>query len=139
MLIRNIAIAILAMLAWPMIAAAECSGQFASGQTCANATGSQAPPTGVSESAFFDFLYGTAAGTVLYRGPSGWTSLAGNTSGTSVLSENASGVPAWITASGTGTVTSVALSLPNIFTVSGSPVTTSGTLTGTLASQSQNL
>lgn len=40
---------------------------------------------------------------------------------------------------GTGTVTSVGLSLPNIFTVSGSPVTTSGTLTGTLASQSQNL
>jgi len=36
---------------------------------------------------------------------------------------------------GAGTVTSVALSLPNIFSVSGSPVTTSGTLTGTLASQ----
>jgi hypothetical protein len=40
---------------------------------------------------------------------------------------------------GTGTVTSVALSLPAIFTVSGSPVTTTGTLTGTLASQLQNL
>ncbi len=38
-----------------------------------------------------------------------------------------------------GTVTSVALSLPSFITVSGSPVTTSGTLTGTLASQSQNL
>ena len=34
-----------------------------------------------------------------------------------------------------GTVTSVALALPSIFTVSGSPVTTAGTLTGTLASQ----
>jgi len=33
-------------------------------------------------------------------------------------------------------VTSVGLSLPSIFTVSGSPVTTTGTLTGTLASQS---
>ena len=40
---------------------------------------------------------------------------------------------------GSGTVTSVGLSLPNIFTVSGSPVTTSGTLTAVLASQSQNL
>lgn len=40
---------------------------------------------------------------------------------------------------GNGTVTSVGLALPNIFNVSGSPVTTSGTLTGTLASQSQNL
>ncbi len=39
----------------------------------------------------------------------------------------------------TGTVSSVALSLPSIFTVTGSPVTSSGTLTGSLNSQSQNL
>lgn len=38
----------------------------------------------------------------------------------------------------TGTVTSVGLSLPNIFTVSNSPVTSSGTLTATLASQTAN-
>lgn len=38
-----------------------------------------------------------------------------------------------------GSVTSCGLSLPNIFTVTGSPVTTSGTLTGTFASQLQNL
>lgn len=47
---------------------------------------------------------------------------------------------AWVyLGSGSGTVTSVGLSLPAIFSVSGSPVTTSGTLTATLASQSQNL
>lgn len=40
--------------------------------------------------------------------------------------------------SNTGTVTSVGLSLPSIFTVSNSPVTTSGTLTATLASQTAN-
>lgn len=40
---------------------------------------------------------------------------------------------------GGGTVTSVALSLPSIFSVSGSPVTSSGTLTGTLATQTANL
>lgn len=40
---------------------------------------------------------------------------------------------------GTGTVTSVGLALPSIFTVSGSPVTGSGTLTGTLNTQSANL
>jgi hypothetical protein len=40
---------------------------------------------------------------------------------------------------GSGTVTSVALSLPSIFTVTGSPVTTVGTLTGSLAVQSPNL
>lgn len=39
---------------------------------------------------------------------------------------------------GAGTVTSVGLALPSIFTVSGSPVTTSGTLTGTLATQTAN-
>lgn len=39
---------------------------------------------------------------------------------------------------GTGTVTSVGLSLPSIFTVTNSPVTGSGTLTGTLASQTAN-
>lgn len=38
-----------------------------------------------------------------------------------------------------GTVTSVGLSLPNIFSVSNSPVTGSGTLTATFASQSSNL
>jgi hypothetical protein len=37
-----------------------------------------------------------------------------------------------------GTVTSVGLSLPSLFSVSNSPVTTSGTLTGTLASQTAN-
>ena len=39
---------------------------------------------------------------------------------------------------GTGTVTSVGLSLPSIIAVSGSPVTTSGTLTGTLTTQAVN-
>nr|DAW17374.1 MAG TPA: collagen alpha 1(VIII) chain protein [Caudoviricetes sp.] len=39
----------------------------------------------------------------------------------------------------TGTVTSVGLALPTIFTVSNSPVTTSGTLTGTLATQNPNI
>jgi hypothetical protein len=40
---------------------------------------------------------------------------------------------------GSGTVTSVALSLPSIFTVTGSPVTTTGTLTGSLNSQTANI
>lgn len=45
----------------------------------------------------------------------------------------------WATpTTGTGTVTSVGLSLPAILTVTGSPVTTSGTLTGTLATQTAN-
>lgn len=39
---------------------------------------------------------------------------------------------------GAGTVTSVGLSLPNIFSVTNSPVTSSGTLSATLTSQTQN-
>lgn len=39
---------------------------------------------------------------------------------------------------GGGTVTSVGLSMPSIFSVSGSPVTSSGTLTASLANQSAN-
>lgn len=55
-------------------------------------------------------------------------------------------VPGFLTAAdwatfnskGVGSVTSVGLSLPSIFSVSGSPVTGSGTLTGTLATQTAN-
>lgn len=52
-----------------------------------------------------------------------------------VLTTNGS-VVSWGTSG--GAVTSVGLSLPGIFTVTGSPVTSSGTLTGTLATQSAN-
>ena len=44
----------------------------------------------------------------------------------------------WVTAA-SGSVTSVGLSMPSIFSVTNSPVTTSGTLTTTLAAQNQNL
>lgn len=44
----------------------------------------------------------------------------------------------WRLLPGTGTVTSVGLSLPSEFTVSGSPVTSSGTLTGSWATQAAN-
>jgi hypothetical protein len=65
------------------------------------------------------------------------TLTAGGGVGTSgqVLSSTGTGVQ-WV--AGGGSVTSVALSLPSIFTVTGSPVTTTGTLTATLASQTAN-
>jgi hypothetical protein len=43
-----------------------------------------------------------------------------------------------IAATNPAVVTSVGLALPSIFTVTGSPVTTAGTLTGTLATQANN-
>ena len=60
---------------------------------------------------------------------------AGATSGQIIKWNGSAWAPA-ADASNSGTVTSVALSLPDIFSVSGSPVTSSGTLTATLASQS---
>jgi len=56
------------------------------------------------------------------------------TAGTGISVTNGAGS---ISIANTG-VTSVGLALPSIFTVSGSPVTTTGTLTGTLASQTAN-
>jgi hypothetical protein len=56
------------------------------------------------------------------------------TAGTGISIANGSGVAGNPTISNTG-VTSVGLSLPSIFTVASSPVTTTGTITATLASQ----
>ena len=65
---------------------------------------------------------------------------SGATDGQYIKWDNASSnwVPATVTSSG-GTVTSVGLSLPSIFTVTVSPITSSGTLTATLANQNANL
>lgn len=57
---------------------------------------------------------------------------------TQALVVDPGGVVSYQNLGGGGTVSSVALALPNIFSVSGSPVTTTGTLTASLASQSAN-
>lgn len=61
---------------------------------------------------------------------------ASATSGQVIAWDGAAWAPTTL-ASG-GSVTSVALALPGIFSVSGSPVTTSGTLTASLANQTAN-
>ena len=75
----------------------------------------------------------------------GTVSFGANTTGaTATLTDNSTKLSTTAFVKGQGyltnttAVTSVALSLPSIFTVSGSPVTTTGTLTGTLASQTAN-
>lgn len=132
------ALILAAFMLFPASAYAACNGQFTTGELCANPSGSTKDPSGTRLTTLFDLLYGSSAGTIIYRGPSGWTSLAGNNSGTQVLSENASGVPSWLATSGTGTVTSVGLTAPAIFTVSGSPVTTAGSLAFTAVNESAN-
>jgi hypothetical protein len=60
------------------------------------------------------------------------------TAGTNVSITNTSGAITINSSNPGGTVTSVGLALPSIMSVSGSPVTSSGTLTGTLTTQSVN-
>jgi hypothetical protein len=89
----------------------------------------------------------TVAGTYTFSGSvtfSGTTALGAATATTPSADDDSTRVAttAWvqdeIAGLAGGTVTSVGLSLPDIFTVSGSPVTSSGTLSATLASQTQN-
>lgn len=89
----------------------------------------------------------TVAGTYTFSGSvtfSGTTALGAATATSPAADDDSTRVAttAWvqdeIAGLAGGTVTSVGLSLPNIFTVSGSPVTSSGTLSATLASQTQH-
>lgn len=89
----------------------------------------------------------TAAGTYTFSGSatfSGTTALGAATATSPAADDDSTRVAttAWvqdeIAALGVGSVTSVGLSLPNIFTVSNSPVTSSGTLSATLATQQAN-
>lgn len=78
----------------------------------------------------------TTFGLVVRTAADTWTTRT-LVQGAGITLTNANGVAGNITIAASG-VTSVGLSLPSIFTVSGSPVTTSGTLTGTLATQAIN-
>jgi hypothetical protein len=90
----------------------------------------------------------TAAGTYTFSGGvtfSSTVALGSSATATTPAADDSStavATTAWvqneISGLAGGTVTSVGLSLPDIFTVSGSPVTSSGTLSATLATQSAN-
>jgi len=90
----------------------------------------------------------TAAGTYTFSGGvtfSSTVALGSSATATTPSADDSStavATTAWVQGKiaglGTGTVTSVGLSLPSIFTVSGSPVTASGTLSASLATQTAN-
>lgn len=87
-------------------------------------------------------LASTAAptnGELLIGSTSAAPVLAALTQGTGITITNGAGTITIAATGGGGGVTSVALALPAEFNVSGSPVTSTGTLTGAWASQSNNL
>lgn len=103
--------------------AAPTNGQLLIGSTgAAPVVSTITPSTGIS--------IVNGAGTITISN-TGVTSIV---AGTGINISSGTGA---VTISNTG-VTSVALALPSIFTVSGSPVTTTGTLTGTLNAQTAN-
>lgn len=79
---------------------------------------------------------GTTATTVAQGNLAEYVAMKGAANGYAPLGADSKIDGVYLPASaGTGTVTSVGLALPAMFTVTNSPVTTSGTLTGTLANQ----
>lgn len=109
----------------------------ATGRVLANVSGISAAPIPNTPSSVLDVI-GSTRGQLLYRGASGWSVLGPGSIGQILTTGGAGADPAW-SAVGSGTVQSVALALPSsILTVSGSPITTTGTLTGTLATQNAN-
>lgn len=88
-------------------------------------------------SGILDNIGGTQ-GNVLFRGASQWQALAPSTSGYVLSTQGAGANPQWVPNTA-GSVSSVALALPaSVFSVTGSPVTSTGTLTGSLITQAPN-
>ena len=105
--------------------------QRATSQQIANLGGEQ------SIQSLLDTISSTQ-GAVLYRGASAWSALSPGTSGFVLTAAGAAANPSWAAVGG-GTVTSVAMTVPtSILSVAGSPVTTTGTLAVTLATQTAN-
>jgi hypothetical protein len=131
------------------LAFAEGSSTLYIGVGTGGAGGSATTIQAIGGSGAFLPLSGTATatGTYTFSGSttfSGTTALGAATATSPDANDDSTRVAttAWvqdeIAALGVGSVTSVGLSLPNIFTVSGSPVTSTGTLSATLATQQAN-
>jgi hypothetical protein len=93
-----------------------------------------ARPTSLSTGSFRLNTDTAVAGLEFYTGAAWLSPVCSIVAGTGVTVSR-TGTAVTVNATGAGTVTSVGLSLPSIFTVTNSPVTSTGTLTATLASQ----
>jgi trimeric autotransporter adhesin len=101
-----------------------------------NNSGGSAAPSDLTASNVLDMI-GTVQGDVLYRNASTWVVLAPGTSGQVLTTGGAAANPSWTT-NGSGTVTSVTFTGDGTLLSStpSSAVTSSGTLTATLANAS---
>lgn len=104
-----------------------------------NITGAPAAPVANTLSAIIDNAASATQGSILYRNATTWVALAPGTSGQVLSSGGPAANPSWVAVAGTGTVTSVAMTVPGFLSVAGSPITSSGTLAVTLATQTANL
>ena len=131
------------------LAFAEGASALFIGVGTGGAGGSASTIQAIAGSGAFLALSGTqtASGTYTFSGTatfSGTTELGAATATSPSADDDSTRVAttAWvqdeIAGLAGGTVTSVGLSLPDIFSVSGSPVTASGTLTASLATQTAN-
>ena len=110
---------------------------ISTGNVLANTTGVSAAPVPTTPSSILDVI-GSTQGDILYRSATGWAVLPPGTANNILTTGGAGANPSWSSV-GSGTVQSVGLALPSsILTVSGSPVTGTGTLTATLATQTAN-
>ena len=103
----------------------------------ANVSGSSAAPVATTLTSLIDSSIASAQGSILYRNGSTWSALNPGTSGQVLQTGGAAANPSWATPA-VGTVTLVGLSLPSIFAVANSPVTSAGTITGSLVTQTAN-
>lgn len=105
-----------------------------------NTTGGNTYPRAIDVSQFldtlgYDILRPPSPGSIIYKDVTTltWQALAPAAIGSVLVSGGTGANPNWTPGPG-GTVTSVGLSLP-LYSIANSPVTVSGTLTGTLTSQ----
>jgi hypothetical protein len=117
------------------------SGNFTAGTITAALNGNATTATSATSATTAgtaNNLSGGAGGSIPYQSAASTTALLVNGTAGQVLTSNGTTLaPSWTNPTN-GTVTSVGLSLPAFITVTSSPVTGSGTLTGTLVSQSAN-
>jgi len=119
----------------------DASGNFSAGTITATLSGnatSATSATSATTAGIATNLSGGAGGSIPYQSGASTTAMLSNGIVGQVLTSNGTTLaPSW-TSPTNGTVTSVGLALPSFITVTNSPVTGSGVLTGTLASQTAN-